>query len=121
MRRVREWPRLIAAVALLAAVLVLIGVVVASAASSGGGGNTTTKPAASTPLLKAPKSDQAAPANDAALRSQAAEITRLRASNASQKAQIATLEQQLKRERALARMRIHAKVKHHAKHHANRR
>jgi negative regulator of sigma E activity len=116
MRRVREWPRLIAAVALLAAVLVLIGVVVASAASSGGGGNTTTTAVATTtPRPEAPKSDQGV------LKSQAAQITRLRATNATQKAQIATLEQQLKRERALRRIRIHAKVKHHKQHHANRR
>jgi negative regulator of sigma E activity len=112
MRRVREWPRLIVAVALLAAVLVLIGVVVASAASSGGGGSSTTNAAASTPLLKTPKSDEGV------LKSQATTITRLRAANATQRAQIATLEQQLKRERALRRVRIHAKVKHHKKHHA---
>jgi cell shape-determining protein MreC len=115
MRRVREWPRLIVAVALLAAVLVLIGVVVASAASSSGGGNTTTNAATSTPLLKAPKSDQGV------LKRQVAEITRLRATDAALKGQIATLQQRLKRERALARMQVHAKVKHHKKHHANRR
>jgi cell shape-determining protein MreC len=112
------------AVALLAIVLVLIGVVVASAANSGGGskstthasagGNSATQPA-STPLLRAPKSDRDA------LKRQAAEIARLRATDTTQKAQIATLQQQLKRERALRRMRIHAKVKHHQKHHANRR
>jgi septal ring factor EnvC (AmiA/AmiB activator) len=44
-RRVREWPRLVAAVAVAAVLLVLIGVVVASA-SSGGSKTVTAKPAA---------------------------------------------------------------------------
>ena len=44
-RRVREWPRLVAAVSVAAVLLVLIGVVVASA-SSGGTKTVTAKPAA---------------------------------------------------------------------------
>ena len=45
-RRLREWPRLVAAVAVAAVLLVLIGVVVASA-SSGGTKTVSAKPAAS--------------------------------------------------------------------------
>jgi type VI protein secretion system component VasK len=45
-RRVREWPRLVAAGVVAAVVLVLIGVVVASAASSGGTKTVSAKPAA---------------------------------------------------------------------------
>jgi hypothetical protein len=51
-RRVREWPRLVAAVSVAAVLLVLIGVVVASA-SSGGTKTVTAKPAAA--VSTAPK------------------------------------------------------------------
>jgi len=51
-RRVREWPRLVAAVSVAAVLLVLIGVVVASA-SSGGTKTVTAKPAAA--VSAAPK------------------------------------------------------------------
>jgi hypothetical protein len=43
-RRLREWPRLVAAVVVLAAVLIMIGVVVASASSGSGGSSDTNKP-----------------------------------------------------------------------------
>jgi TolA-binding protein len=121
MRRAREWPRLTVAVVVLAVVLVLIGVVVASAASGGGGGDkgtrTTTGPATapSTPLLKAPKSD------DALLKSQSQTITRLRSTVSTQTGEIAKLQQQVKREREMRRIKRHAKAKHHKQQHANRR
>ena len=51
-RRVREWPRLVAAVSVAAVLLVLVGVVVASA-SSGGTKTVTAKPAAA--VSAAPK------------------------------------------------------------------
>src|SRR5690349_21430641 len=51
-RRVREWPRLVAAVSVAAVLLVLIGVVVASA-SSGGTKTVSAKPAAA--VSSAPK------------------------------------------------------------------
>jgi hypothetical protein len=51
-RRLREWPRLVAAVAVAAVLLVLIGVVVASA-SSGGTKTVSAKPAAA--VRSAPK------------------------------------------------------------------
>ena len=51
-RRVREWPRLVAAVSVAAVLLVLIGVVVASA-SSGGTKTVSAKPAAA--VSAAPK------------------------------------------------------------------
>ena len=56
-RRLREWPRLVAAVAVAAVVLVLIGVVVASA-SSGGTKTVTAKPTAA--VTSAPKPAAAA-------------------------------------------------------------
>ena len=56
-RRVREWPRLVAAVSVAAVLLVLIGVVVASA-SSGGTKTVTAKPAAA--VSTAPKPAAAA-------------------------------------------------------------
>jgi predicted PurR-regulated permease PerM len=111
MRRVREWPRLMAVVVVLAVVLVLIGVVVASAASSGGGGSA---PSTSTPLLKPATQDQTA-----LVQSQAKTITRLRSTVSDQHAQITTLETKLKRSRALTR--LHLRRKHHHKQHANRR
>ena len=59
-RRLREWPRLVAAVAVAAVVLVLIGVVVASA-SSGGTKTVTAKPAAA--VTSAPKPAAASTSN----------------------------------------------------------
>jgi septal ring factor EnvC (AmiA/AmiB activator) len=51
-RRLREWPRLVAAIAVAAVLLVVVGVVVASA-SSGGTKTVTAKPAAA--VTSAPK------------------------------------------------------------------
>jgi hypothetical protein len=126
MRRVREWPRLIAVVGVLAVVLVLIGVVVASAASGGngssggnggsGGNGTSGAPSTSTPLLKPAVADQTA-----LVRSQAKTITRLRSTVADQHAQITTLQTQLGRARAVAQLHLRHKHKHHHKQHANRR
>jgi septal ring factor EnvC (AmiA/AmiB activator) len=72
-RRVREWPRLAAAVAVAAVLLVLIGVVVASA-SSGPTKTVTAKPAAA--VSAAPKA----------------------AASTADKQQIASLQAQLKRQ-----------------------
>jgi negative regulator of sigma E activity len=114
MRHVREWPRLVALAAVLAALLVVIGVVVASAAGSGGGGGKSLS--STTPLLRAPKNDQSA-----LVQSQAKTISGLRATVATQRGQIAGLQQKLKRERALHRIRVHSRAWHHHKHHSPRR
>jgi hypothetical protein len=58
-RRVREWPRLVAAGVAAAIVLVLIGVVVASAASSGGTKTVSAKPAAAVRAEPAPAASNA--------------------------------------------------------------
>jgi hypothetical protein len=72
-RRLREWPRLVAAVSVAAVLLVLIGVVVASA-SSGGTKTVSAKPAAA--VSSAPKA----------------------AASTADKQQIARLQAQLKRQ-----------------------
>jgi septal ring factor EnvC (AmiA/AmiB activator) len=81
-RRVREWPRLVAAVSVAAVLLVLIGVVVASA-SSGGTKTVTAKPAAA--VSTAPK-----PASGASKADKADKADR------ADKQQIASLQAQLK-------------------------
>ena len=78
-RRVREWPRLVAAVAVAAVLLVLIGVVVASA-SSGGSKTVTAKPAAAvraapTTVISSNGDKQQVAKLQAQLKRQSAELT----------------------------------------------
>jgi Ni/Co efflux regulator RcnB len=85
-RRVREWPRLVAAVAVVAVALVLIGVVVASA-SSGGTKTVSAKqtavvtraPQAATPKPAASDADKQRIANlQAQIKRQSTELTATR-------------------------------------------
>lgn len=75
-RRVREWPRLVAAVSVAAVLLVLIGVVVASA-SSGGTKTVTAKPAAA--VSTAPKPASGASKADKADKADKQQIASLQA------------------------------------------
>lgn len=87
-RRIREWPRLVTAVSVLAVLLVAIGVLVASAAS----GSTTPRPrivAARSPSV-----------SRVALSSDAAQIARLRTELGTQATQLRQLRSELGRARA---------------------
>src|SRR5207244_1777659 len=68
-RRLREWPRLVAAVSVAAVLLVLIGVVVASA-SSGGTKTVSAKPAAAVSSAPKPAASTAAKQQIARLQAQ---------------------------------------------------
>jgi hypothetical protein len=85
-RRVREWPRLVAAVAVAAVALVLIGVVVASA-SSGGTKTVTAKPAASVSSAPKPAAPASKPAASDAAKQQ---IAKLRSQLKTQSTELAT-------------------------------
>jgi Skp family chaperone for outer membrane proteins len=88
-RRVREWPRLVAAVAVAAVLLVLIGVVVASA-GSGGTKTVSAKPAAAVTSAPRPAASNADKQQVAKLRSelrrQSAELTAARKALSASKA-----------------------------------
>jgi hypothetical protein len=95
-RRLREWPRLILAVALLAVVLVLIGVVVASASS-----NASSHPAASPQVVSALRSTGAAQA--ARLHSDDQALARAQLALGRDSARLAVIRRELRINRASAR------------------
>ena len=90
-RRIREWPRLVAATVAVAVALVLIGIVVASASSSGG---------SRAPQRVTVTADSGASVHTAQLKAQvsaqAATITGLRASLARAHAQLAATRRALR-------------------------